>query len=490
MSFLSRALHSWFFQLLLLLCAVWHSLLWYLERTSSNSGEYRAFVAVVTLAALFAIGRKRNERQENLNDGSLIAIVSVLGAYVISLLWAPNLIQFWFATCALAILMWSNCDSGRRNLVGFVGLAILSSPLFASMEFFVGYPLRSFAAVASSWLLNSVGMKVTVYGTMFFVDSRMIGVDAPCSGIKMLWAGLYLCFLLCCLRRLSFLNSVLLAIFSMVTVVLMNTVRVAALVPLELSKLNGADIPDFAHPSAGITALAALIAIVSFIALKLKGDSRDQLVRSIDGKNASLNRPTEFRGGVNLVYAASCIGVAIFSLIVVEHRGQLLVKATDMNGSTNWPNEFEGRALTPQAILPEPSNFKAFTGKVGRFTDGRNEVLFREVQSVTRQLHSSSDCFQGSGFSIEPMALFRDKRGRIWSRFQARRKDETLVVREIVSDRSSGQSWSDVSAWYWAALFGKTRGPWLATTVATRLGPPTSERARGLTPRVSYASGR
>lgn len=488
MSFLSRALNSCSFQLLLLLCAVWHSLLWYFERTSSNSGEYRAFVAVVTLAALFAIGRKRNERQDNLINGSLIAIVSVLGAYVISLLWAPNLIQFWFATCALAILMWSNCDSGRRNLVGFVGLAILSSPLFASMEFFVGYPLRSFAAVASSWLLNSVGMKVTVYGTMFFIDGRMIGVDAPCSGIKLLWAGLYLCFLLCCLRRLTFLDSIFLAIISIVMVILMNTVRVAALVPLELSKLNGADIPDLAHPSAGITALAVLIVIVSFVACRLKGDSQDQLVRSSGGKNVSLS--TRSRGGVKLVYAASCIGVAIFSLIVVEHRGQLRVKATDISGSTNWPHEFEGRTLTPQAILSEPSNLKDFTGKLARFTDGRNEVLFREVQSATRQLHSSADCFQGSGFSIEPMALFRDEGGRIWSRFQARRKDETLVVREIVSDRSSGQSWSDVSAWYWAALLGKTRGPWLATTVATRLGPPVSERAGEPAPTVSYASGR
>jgi hypothetical protein len=27
--------------------------------------------------------------------------------------------------------------------------------------------------------------------------------------------------------------------------------------------------------------------------------------------------------------------------------------------------------------------------------------------------------------------------------------------------------WTDASSWYWAAILGRTRGPWLAVTVAT-----------------------
>ena len=30
-----------------------------------------------------------------------------------------------------------------------------------------------------------------------------------------------------------------------------------------------------------------------------------------------------------------------------------------------------------------------------------------------------------------------------------------------------GQAFTDVSAWYWAAIFNQSRGPWLVTTVAS-----------------------
>jgi Transmembrane exosortase (Exosortase_EpsH). len=183
MSFLSRSLSAFPVQLALLLCALWHSMFWYFERMSDHTDEHRALIALITLAGLFIIGRKS---KDSFGEGtkSPFAILILLGGYFASLLWAPNLIQFWFAISAVAFLLWNNCDPSRRNLVGFTGLAILASPLFASMEFYIGYPLRNFAAIASSWLLNMAGMEVTVYGTMFSIQNQMIAVDAPCSGIK------------------------------------------------------------------------------------------------------------------------------------------------------------------------------------------------------------------------------------------------------------------------------------------------------------------
>jgi hypothetical protein len=41
-----------------------------------------------------------------------------------------------------------------------------------------------------------------------------------------------------------------------------------------------------------------------------------------------------------------------------------------------------------------------------------------------------------------------------------------LYVREVIAD-SHGNRWTDVSAWYWAAVRGETQGPWWAITVAT-----------------------
>jgi hypothetical protein len=46
----------------------------------------------------------------------------------------------------------------------------------------------------------------------------------------------------------------------------------------------------------------------------------------------------------------------------------------------------------------------------------------------------------------------------------ATRNGRTMRVRERIYD-DAGHNWTDVSAWYWAALFGGD-GPWWAVTVA------------------------
>jgi hypothetical protein len=63
-----------------------------------------------------------------------------------------------------------------------------------------------------------------------------------------------------------------------------------------------------------------------------------------------------------------------------------------------------------------------------------------------------------------------DVRGRRWSCFDAKRKGSTLFVRERIHD-DTGQAWTDVSSWYWAAVLSDTAGPWWALTVAETLNP-------------------
>jgi len=130
-----------------------------------------------------------------------------------------------------------------------------------------------------------------------------------------------------------------------------------------------------------------------------------------------------------------------------------------------WPTHFEDRPLTALPLTAlEESLQKGFPGRVGRFTDGRREIILRWVTRETRQLHASSDCFKANGYRVEAMAIKRigDQR---WSRFRATRGKVSLEVAERIYGQDGGQ-WSDVSAWYWAALVGRTHGPWWALTVA------------------------
>jgi hypothetical protein len=132
-----------------------------------------------------------------------------------------------------------------------------------------------------------------------------------------------------------------------------------------------------------------------------------------------------------------------------------------------WPAEFEGKPLTQLPLTEIERRFnKDFPGRIARFTDGEREFVIRWVTEATRKLHPASDCFQGLGYSVKPLALHRDDRGSLWSSFAATKGNDRLRVYERIHSES-GESWTDVSAWYWTA-FRVDSGSWWAITIAEK----------------------
>jgi hypothetical protein len=132
-----------------------------------------------------------------------------------------------------------------------------------------------------------------------------------------------------------------------------------------------------------------------------------------------------------------------------------------------WPSKFEGKTLTPIALNEMEKSFASdFPGRIARFTDGERELIIRWVTEPTRMLHPSSDCFQGLGYTVKPLAAHRDERGTLWTRFAATKDNERLIVFEQIH-ADSGETWTDVSAWYWSALQQES-GSWWAITVAEK----------------------
>jgi len=163
-----------------------------------------------------------------------------------------------------------------------------------------------------------------------------------------------------------------------------------------------------------------------------------------------------------LFYLIAC-AVAAMMPFLSAHSEQRSHKTVGFPG---WPNEFAGRALTALPMTELEQRFMSdFPGRIGRFTDGEREIVIRWVTEGTRQLHPASDCFQGLGYSVKPLALLRDDNGSLWSSFAASRGNDRLRVYERIHSES-GASWTDVSAWYWAAL--REDGPWWAITVAEK----------------------
>lgn len=134
--------------------------------------------------------------------------------------------------------------------------------------------------------------------------------------------------------------------------------------------------------------------------------------------------------------------------------------------ATEWPVQWEGRPLRPLAPSAVEQRFAArFPGTIGRFDAAGRVLVLRDVDAPTRMLHPAADCFRGLGHRIEHIRLERDAQGRLWRAFEAVAPDgERLRVRERI-EGADGSSFTDASAWFWAATLGSSSGPWRAVTL-------------------------
>ena len=133
-----------------------------------------------------------------------------------------------------------------------------------------------------------------------------------------------------------------------------------------------------------------------------------------------------------------------------------------------WPTSFEQRPLERLAPVPGDLPFAArLEGRMARFRAADQEVVLRWTWRVGTGLHSGRYCYRGLGYEITPEPAHLDVDGQLWSCFRAERGGERLVIRERVYD-DLGQSWPEVSAWFWDACRDRTDGPWWSALVVKR----------------------
>jgi hypothetical protein len=162
------------------------------------------------------------------------------------------------------------------------------------------------------------------------------------------------------------------------------------------------------------------------------------------------------------VFLAAAAAAAAAPLLV--HKGDAAVMAG--KNFPGWPERYEGRALVELPLTQREAAFvHDFPGRVGRFSDGRREIIIRFVGAPTRLLHPSADCFRASGYAVTPLPMRRDQGGAPMACFRAEHGSDAFTICEIIRD-AQGASWPDVSAWYWSALLGSSGGPWWSFVVA------------------------
>jgi hypothetical protein len=132
-----------------------------------------------------------------------------------------------------------------------------------------------------------------------------------------------------------------------------------------------------------------------------------------------------------------------------------------------WPAALDGVPLQPLPLTgDEQALARDFPGRMAKFTDGRRHVILRFIDRDTRLFHPPAECMRNLGYAVHPRPTIVDDRQQRWGAFEATRGAQRLLVRERIYETSGAGGWTDVSSWYWAAVLGRSAGPWWSILVA------------------------
>jgi len=436
--------------LLVMALVLWPVWAWSLARMQDGSDDPLGLVALAALLAGLWWQRQAWRGELHPAWALLAGLCTVAATTTTGML--PMLLRAVLAVFALSALLAGMARRGQA-LLPYFGLALLSLPLLSSLQFYAGYPLRVITAEASVWLLRFAGFVVERSGAALTIEGRLVLVDAPCSGIHMAWTAYFTACAAaliaglpdrCFLQRLPLIGM---------TVIAGNILRNTVLVSREAA---GGDWPDWAHATVGLVMLT-LVCLLVFV---LMGQRQDASL-AMQAPVPMLSAHRRYAVPVKTLLLSALLGCAVLPLLQ-----STTIQTVPSPAETVWPRHWEGHVLQALPLSVVEARFATqFPGAIGRFSDGQRLLVLRRIHSPTRMLHPATDCYRGLGYRIAGEHLERDRHERLQRCFVAERGGRKIRVCERIAD-AGGQGFTDTSSWYWAAVLGRSSGPWMAVTTA------------------------
>jgi len=243
------------------LVAFWPVWRWYAARVGDSTDHKWGLLGLAT-ALLFVLNKKASAY---LIERSLTVPTLVLLLYFVTYPVFPPLARAGLAFTAIGVTL-SLIRFGKPFHPGVLGLLWLSLPLVPSLQFYLGYPLRLLVASLAAPILRLGGFAVVQEGTCLNWAGQLIWIDAPCSGVRMLWVGLYLTFALVCIYKLPLFKTLVLLTAAIFAIIAGNIFRAVTLFYFESGVFP---MPAWAHDYAGLVAFAlvatGIVAAIHFI---------------------------------------------------------------------------------------------------------------------------------------------------------------------------------------------------------------------------------
>jgi len=417
--------------------ACWPVFRWWFARMTDGSDDPLGVVALA-VAVLF-LWRRRQEMAIS-PYGLWMALGLILTQSVLPL---PPMVR---GVCLIAALIAALALPKRQ--AGIVVLLFLSLPVVASLQYFAGYPLRLLAAGISQNLLGLLGLDVERTGTLLRWRSHTVGVDAACSGVKLLWATAFTVAALAARERLTWRRTVLLLAAGLGLVILLNGLRSTILFFPEARLVVW---PEWTHEGIGVGLFVMVAASLAAVASRCSGARPSVPVI-----------PARPLPGLSLPLWSA--GVLLAAGLAFAHRPPAVPVSSQVR--VEWPTWFEGEKLSPVPLSEAEARFATgFPGQMNVFVSASGRtIIFRRILRASRELHSSADCLRAAGYALHAMPNYQDDQGRAWGRHEVIGSGPLRQVRELITD-AAGLTFTDPSSWFWPALLGQSGGPWSAITV-------------------------
>ncbi|MGJ8725300.1 MAG: exosortase/archaeosortase family protein [Roseibacillus sp.] len=231
--------------------ALWPQILWFVRRTTDPTNEPIGLLALITIGIL-AWPQLQSFRPHQLLGLSLLTLTIIASFFL------PPLLTATLSLLTIAVA------SGLIRNPGLTGLLILSLPVMASLNFYFAWPVRLGIATCAEILLTLSGLPVTREGTLLLFQSAEVGVDPPCSGIRMLWFTGYLTCALAALHHLPWKKFLPLIPCAILLSFLANILRATLLFFPEAGLLT---LPYWTHEALGL-ALHLFVALILLTFIK------------------------------------------------------------------------------------------------------------------------------------------------------------------------------------------------------------------------------
>ena len=238
----------------IVLVAGWPVLRWFALRLNDGSDEPAGLVALAA-ALLFAPWR---DALEPLSSRRHATLAYLLVGYCVAFPFAPPL-----ARALIFVVLLGVAAAPRGFAFAWWMLLALSLPLVATLQFYLGYPLRAVTARICAPLLGLGGSPVVAEGVTLRWAGERVVIDAPCSGLHMLWTGLLIAALAACLLRLPTRAAITLFRQTAFCVFVANVLRATVLFQLETGRWPN---PSWAHETVGLALFGGAMGAVLFFA--------------------------------------------------------------------------------------------------------------------------------------------------------------------------------------------------------------------------------